>query len=159
MQETRAEDIVAAGHLRALFVKDVDSDGMPEMLEAIQGVFLNVFVFSFCHKACKDLAQPERPIYNVMEVVLLGFVVGPVELHEQPVMRLGRRFQDLCESSSCCWPRSQYTNDVPESAETLAFCGGCASQPKCSSNRTIIGTIDNMYAANDETVRVLKRLG
>ncbi len=78
VQETRAEDIVAAGRLRALLVKDVDGDGMFEMPEAIQGVFLNVFVFSFCHEACKDLAQPERPIYNVMEVVLLGFEVGPI---------------------------------------------------------------------------------
>ncbi len=63
------------------------------------------------------------PIYNVMEVVLLGFEVDPVELHEEPVMCLDERFQDLCESSGCCWPRSQYTGDVPESAETLAFCG------------------------------------
>ena len=92
-------------------------------LKAIQDVCLNVFVFSFCHETCKDLAQPERPIYNVMEVVLLGFEVGPIELHEEPVMRLDERFQNLCESSSCCWPRSQYTDDVPESAETLAFCG------------------------------------
>ncbi len=61
-----------------MLVNDVDGDGMFEMPEAIQGVFLNVFVFSFCHEACKDLAQPERPIYNVMEVVLLGFEVGPI---------------------------------------------------------------------------------
>ena len=94
---------------------------MFEVAEAVQSVFLDIFVFSLRHETRGDFAQPARYIHNVMEMMLLRLEVLLVQLHEQLVVRPDQRFQHMCVSGRCCRPRSQYPDDVPESAGTLAL--------------------------------------